>query len=708
MKRQKVKFRWLSTLATCLVLALCIGISIPLAGCNNTEAEAGTVTMEINPGVKYVITRDGNVMAVRFLNDDAEELLEEISLKGQSLRSALSLTVAAYKTAGFMESNDTVLISFDKKLSGDEKLKESVSEVVREALEKTKSVHTVVYAAATDNDETAAIAKKYGVSQGKAKLIADAKKNSSMPEEEIANLPLDELVGLQKDVNSTIIDSEYIGILNAKTIALNDSGCTARVKFTEARLIDKGVKYPYYRLVFSDKHTQWTYLINAVNGDILEKNEVALFISLEEAKDIALKDAGIKDKPEVKVVFTKEELSRNSGRPCWILEFYTAEFQYRYKIDAKTGEIIFFDYHIDIRKAKEIALTDAGVYEEIAKITFTVEEYVGGGIKTPYFYFVFNNDAIQWTYRIDATLGIVLEKSEVTLLISLRKAREIALNDAGITDENEATFTKEELNRSTDRPCWILEFYTEKYQYSYKIDAKTGEIVFSTRYISMAKARTIALSDAEFSDSNKVVFTVEKLVDGGIKTPYYLFVFNNGFTQWTYRIDATDGSVMYRNEEVLMVSLDKAKEIALADAEIPKGVEVVFTKEILSRNSGRPCWILEFYTEKYQFSYKVDAKTGEVIFSRRYIYIERAREIALKDAGIEGVDRVEFTVEELVDGGIKTPYYLFRFNNGSTQWTYRIDATDGGIQFTDKEEFKINRLRNLSADASINVKNGDD
>ena len=688
MKRQKVKFRWLSTLAICLILALCVGISIPLAGCNSADAEAGTVTMEINPGVEYVIARNGNVKSVRFLNDDAEGSLEEIELKGQSLKSALFLTIAAYKTAGFMESNDTVLISFDKKLSDDAKLKESVSEVVREALEKTKSVHTVVYAAATDNDETAAIAKKYGVSQGKAQLIADAKKNSSMSEEDIANLPLDELIGLQKDVNSTIITSEYIGILKAKAIALNDSGCAARVEFTEARIIDKGVKYPYYRLVFNDKRTQWTYLINAVNGDILEKNEVALFISLEEAKDIALKDSGIKDKNEVKVVFTKEELSRNSGRPCWILEFYTAEFQYFYKIDAKTGEIIFFDYHIDIRKAKEIALTDAGVYADIAKITFTVEEYVGGGIKTPYFYFVFNNDAIQWSYRIDATLGIVLEKSEVTLLISLQKAREIALNDAGITDENEATFTKEELNRSTDRPCWILEFYTEKYQYFYKIDAKTGEIVFNTRYISMAKARTIALSDAEFSDSNKVVFTVEKLVDGGIKTPYYLIVFNNGFTQWTYRIDATDGSVMYRNEEFLMVSLDKAKEIALADAEIPKGVEVVFTKEILSRNSGRPCWILEFYTEKYQFSYKVDAKTGEVIFSRRYIYIERAREIALIDAEIEDAGKVEFTVEELVDGGIKTPYYLFVFNNGRTQWTYRIDATDGGIQFTDKEELK--------------------
>ena len=381
MKGQKSKRKRIPLLAICLITAMCLGTVCLLAGCNNAEAEAGTVTMEINPGAEYVITGSGNVKSVRFLNEDASESLEEVELKGQSLKTAVSLTVSAYKTAGFMERNDTVLISFDKKLSDNAKLKESVTEVVREALEKTKSVHTVVYAAATDDAGTAAIAKKYGVSQGKAQLIADAKKNSSMSEEEIANLPLDELVGLQKDVNSTVIDSEYIGILKAKAIALNDSGCAARVEFTEARLIDKGAKYPYYRLVFNDKHTQWTYLVNAVNGDILEKNEVALFISLEEAKDIALKDAGIKDKPEVKVVFTKEELSRNSGRPCWILEFYTAEYQYFYKIDAKTGEVFYFDYHIDVRKAKEIALADAGVPDDAERITFTVEEYVGGGIK---------------------------------------------------------------------------------------------------------------------------------------------------------------------------------------------------------------------------------------------------------------------------------------------------------------------------------------
>ena len=676
-KQKRVKFsRMAVAVAACLVLLLAVGVITPIAVGNTA---AGTITMEINPGVEYTITRNGKVKEVRFLNDDAEGALAKVALKGQDLRTAVALAISAYKASGYMDRNDTVLVSFNKQLSENKKLQKSVSENVQSALEETDAVRVLVFVNESESKESAEIAKKYGVSQGKAKLIADAKKNSSMSEEELANLPLDELVGLQKDINSKIIGSDYIGFLKAKEIALSDAGCTTRVEFTEARLFDTGAKYPYYRIVFNDKHTQWTYYINAINGDILDKNEVALFISLEEAQSIALKFAGLADNAEEKVVFTKEELSRNSGRPCWVLEFYTTKFQYFFKIDAKTGEVFFFEYHIDIREAKEIAAKDAGVFEEFSKLTFTIEEYVGGGIKTPYFYLVFNDKNTQWTYRIDATLGHVLDKSEVALPISLHKAREIALKDAGITDENEVTFTKEELNKSPERPCWIIEFYNENYQYSYAIDAETGEIVFSTRYVSMEKAKTIALQDTKLSDGSKVVFTVEELVAGGIKTPYYLFVFNDGKTQWTYRIDATDGGIMYSNAETLMISLDKAKEIAMADAEIPKGVEVVFTTEVLSRNSGRPCWVLEFYIEKYQFSYKIDAKTGEVIYNRRYINIERAKETALQDAAVENSGKVVFTVEELVDGGIKTPYFNLVFNDGQTQWTYRIDATNGGI-----------------------------
>ena len=60
---------------------------------------------------------------------------------------------------------------------------------------------------------------------------------------------------------------------------------------------------------------------------------------MEKANQIALEDAGL-DETAQKIVFTREELSRNSGKPCYILEFYTDKCAYSYKIDAISGEII--------------------------------------------------------------------------------------------------------------------------------------------------------------------------------------------------------------------------------------------------------------------------------------------------------------------------------------------------------------------------------
>ena len=666
-RKKKARRQWVAALAACLALILCIGVVAPTVLGNR---EAGTVTMEINPGVEYTITRNGNVKSVRFLNDDAKEVLGEVSLKGQSLKNAVAFTIAAYKTGGYMDKNDTVLISFDKKLSENGELRATVAEDVRQALKDASSVHTLVYVSETDDADTAELAKKYNISQGKAKLVGDAAENSELSVDEIVKLPLDELVGLQKEVDSVVIDSKYIGMTKAKAIALNDAGCEFRVEFTEATLIDVGVRTPYYRLVFRDKNTQWTYHINAINGDIIEKNATVMFISLEEAREIAFKDAGI-DGSE-KVVFTKEELSRNQGRPCWVLEFYTSKFEYVYKIDAKTGEIIYFDYHIDIRRAKGIAMTDAGCGD---KVMFTVEKLVSGGIKTPYYYFVFNDDRTQWTYRINAIFGTILEKNEESLFISLEKAREIALHDAEIADGEKVVFTKEELNRNQGRPCWVLEFHTGKYSYVYKIDAKTGEVLFGRRYITVSRAKEIALDDSGCPDSEKIVFTTEELVDGGIKTPYYIIAFNNGETYWTYRINAVSGAILEKSEKTPFISLEKARAIALQDANLQDSEKYVFTREELSRNQGRPCWILEFYTSKFEYVYKIDAKTGEIIYFDYHMDILKAKKIAIDDAGCDG--KVTFTEEKLVSGGIKTPYYHFVFNDGRTQWTYRIDATLG-------------------------------
>lgn len=549
--KRKPGWAKLGTMAACLALVLCTGIATHAIRSNAT---AGTFTMDVNPSVEYTIAKSGSVKNVRSLNSDAENALSDVALGKQSVETALTRTVAAYEACGYMENGEaTVLISFDSRLDANAELKASLSAEIQQALEQTDAVGTLVFhSELTENVEAAKIAEEFHVSLGRADWILTAANKTGLPTNEVARMSLDELLKFQ----------EVSGI---------SSVCVSK------------------------------------------------FISLEEAKKIALKAAKL-DELTQKIVFTREELNRNQGKPCYLLEFYTGTNQYFYQIDAKSGSIIYAGRFITLADAKKIALDDAGCED---KVSFTEETLVSGGIKTPYYRLVFADAKTQWTYRIDAVLGIVLEKKQKEIVtadfISLEEAKEIALKDAGL---NEATqkivFTREELSRNSGKPCYILEFYTAKKQYSYKVDAKNGSIIEAYHFILLADAKKIALDDAGVNV--KVVFTTEDLVAGGIKSPYYYFVFESDSARWTYKIDAVLGVIMDKTCDKIIplapefIGLEKAKQIALEDAGLDEATQkIVFTREGLSRNQGKPCYILEFYTDKCAYSYKVDAVSGDIL-----------------------------------------------------------------------------------------------
>ena len=758
--KRKPGWAKLGIMAACLALVLCTGIATHAIRSNAT---AGTFTMDVNPSVEYTIAKSGAVKSIRSLNSDAENALSDVALGKQSVETALTRTVAAYETCGYMENGEaTVLISFDSRLDANAELKASLSAEIQQALEQTDAVGTLVFhSELTENAEAAKIAEEFHVSLGRADWILTAANKTGLPTDEVARMSLDELLKFQeasgiasvsvskfisleeakkialKDAKldeltqkivftreelnrnqgkpcyllefytgtnqyfyqidaksgSIIYAGKFITLSEAKKIALDDAGCKDKVGFTEETLVSGGIKTPYYRLVFADAKTQWTYRIDAVLGNVLEKQQKEIvttdFISLEEAKEIALKDAGL-DEATQKIVFTREELNRNQGKPCYLLEFYTGTNQYFYQIDAKSGSIIYAGKFITLSEAKKIALDDAGCTD---KVSFTEETLVSGGIKTPYYRLVFADAKTQWTYRIDAVLGNVLEKQQkeivTTDFISLEEAKQIALKDAGLDETTQKiVFTREELSRNSGKPCYILEFYTAKKQYSYKVDAKNGSIIEAYHFILLADAKKIALDDAGVSE--KVTFTEETLVAGGIKTPYYRLVFADAKTQWTYRIDAVLGIVLEKQQKEIVatdfISLEEAKEIALKDAGLNESTQkIVFTREELNRNSGKPCYILEFYTAKKQYSYKVDAKDGSIMEAYHFILLADAKKIALDDAGVS--EKVTFTEETLVAGGIKSPYYYFAFESDTARWTYKIDAVLGVIM--DKTYDKI-------------------
>ena len=393
--------------AACLALIVCAGIALGIA---RGGAAVGAFTMDVNPGVEYTVAKSGVIKDVRFLNDDAENALCGVDLKKQSVETALTRTVDAYKTCGYMENGEAaVLISFDSRINGNSELKEALSAEIKGALEQTGAVGTLVFHSENaDNTEAAELAKQLNISVGKADYILAVSNETGLPADEVALMPLDELLSHQENAdpdtkriitleeareialkdakldkmaqkivftreeliqllnkpcyvfefytgtnqyyyqidakNGNIISAEkFITLAEAKKIAVDDAGCQNRVTFIEESLTAGGIKTPYYRLVFTDDKIQWTYRIDAVLGIVLDKSQEYIgtveFISSEEAKKIAVDDAGV-DRAVQKITFTREELSRNQGRPCYILEFYTADYSYFYKVDAVSGEVI--------------------------------------------------------------------------------------------------------------------------------------------------------------------------------------------------------------------------------------------------------------------------------------------------------------------------------------------------------------------------------
>ena len=369
--------------------------------------------MDVNPSVEYTIAKSGSVKNVRCLNSDAENALSDVALGKQSVETALTRTVAAYEACGYMENGEATVL-----ISFDSRL-----------------------------DANAEL---------KASLSAEIRKALEQTDA----------------VGTLVFHSELTENAEAAKIAENFHVSLGRADWILTAANKTGLPTDEVARMSLDELLKFQEVSGTASVS------VSKFISLEEAKKIALKDAKL-DELAQKIVFTREELNRNQGKPCYILEFYTAKKQYSYKVDAKDGSIMEAYHFILLADAKKIALDDAGVN---GKVVFTTEELVAGGIKTPYYRFVFADAKTQWTYRIDAVLGTVLEKQQkeivTTDFISLEEAKQIALKDAGLDEAaQKIVFTREELSRNQGKPCYILEFYTDKCAYSYKIDAVSGEVI---------------------------------------------------------------------------------------------------------------------------------------------------------------------------------------------------------------------------------------
>lgn len=211
--------------------------------------------------------------------------------------------------------------------------------------------------------------------------------------------------------------------------------------------LDSDDKVPHYEIDFYADGKKYDYEVAVSDGKILE-SEVDLtekvpastkpavtkggvditepttegsgFISVDEAKTKALKDAGV---AAADAVFEKAEFDGDDLIPHYDIEFYADGYEYDYEINAKNYNVI--------EKSKE--------RERNAKTPTQASEFIGESA-----------------------------------------AKEKAYAHAGVKAAN-VRRSKIELDRDDTIPHYEIEFAAGNFEYEYEVNAKTGAVIASEK-----------------------------------------------------------------------------------------------------------------------------------------------------------------------------------------------------------------------------------
>ncbi len=148
-------------------------------------------------------------------------------------------------------------------------------------------------------------------------------------------------------------------------------------------------------------------------------------ISLDKAKEIALSHAGLSAD---QVTFVQANMDFDDGIQKYDIKFYCNGQEYDYEINSSNGQIIQFDYDMEYN-------------------------------------YIPNNNTTNYQSNVNTTANI-----------SVERAKEIALSHAGLSAD-QVTFVKVKMDFDDGIQKYEIEFYYNYREYSYEIDANTGNIL---------------------------------------------------------------------------------------------------------------------------------------------------------------------------------------------------------------------------------------
>ncbi len=729
-KKTKRRGAWRAVVAAALALVLMGGAFA--GGMYFSDARvASIVALDVNPSIEISVNKKERVLDVRALNDDAAAIIGDMDFKGSTLDVTVNALVGAMVREGYLSDiANSILVSVDG--GGDEyasRLREHVSNLIGAMFDGAVMTQTV-----TPDKELDALADKYGITKGKARLIAEiTTQNPRHTFEELVALSINELnlirttgaAGAENSGSSRPDDivsqgtpsaGAYIGADKAYENALAHAASNYGAVTDAAALIKAPLDYEHgvmvYELEFyaysaDGEHFEFEYDVNAKTGEIVgfecelaDKGDSGIYqppvvsgssVPESEAKATALSHAGVKES-DIYAYTCKRDFE--NGVEVYEIDFKCAGYEYDYEIAVATGAIVK------------------------------------------------SNKEVDDDYRAPETTKAPETTAAPSTSVTEAEAKATALKHAGVNESDIYTYTcKRDFENGVE--VYEIDFKCAGYEYDYEIAVATGKIVKSNKEVdddyralettkapettaapstavTEAEAKATALAHAGVKESAIYAYTCKRDFENGVEV--YEIDFKCAGYEYDYEIAIATGKIVKSNKEVdddyrapettkapettaapsTSVTEAEAKAAALSHAGVKESDIYAYTCKRDFEN-GVEVYEIDFKCAGYEYDYEIAIATGKIVKSNKEVdddyhhdehddhntsgsasvTAEQAKSIALTHANVDAGSIYDYECE--LDREHGTDVYEISFKSGRYEYEYEINASTGAIIKSDRE-----------------------
>lgn len=443
-KRRNSAMRLCKTVSgVCLMVALVLGTCLGLGVFDGKTPQPATaadyqVLLDVNPSIELAVSEEDTILGVQNLNPEAAAIIQGKEIEGQELTEGVNTLVAELVEQGYIsEEANSVLVSIEgAEKEKCEKVRAKLTEKIKDCLKDKKVEGSVIVQELPENSTASlkGVAAQYGISPGKAQLIEQIIKKN----------------GLHTYEEMASMSVHQLNILRQE------------------------------------------YYVNHLGVQVNGNPSTTAYIGEAKAIEIATTAAGITPAE------TKTELTCHKGSMVYCVEFEDDTYDYRYRVNAVTGEILTAEkvqpgkdkFHeqetstdmIGERAALDAALAHAGV--ENGKLIRC--KCKGDWVNNMAIYDIYFTDGItSGSYVINSRTGEIVkhkvtkepkDRSVSAQIIGEQAAINIALAKDGLVEGNVSKYEMN-LKQKSDGYIYDMMFICNGVKYKAEIAAEDGAVL---------------------------------------------------------------------------------------------------------------------------------------------------------------------------------------------------------------------------------------